>query len=230
MVRTMSSDACQTTRLELGTYLFGALDASDRARVAAHLDGCPACRDELAGLAPLAGVLARIPDEALIADAPAEPGRAERLLAEIARMRRRRRYVAAGLAAACVVAAGGFVGARDIVSPAGGPSGIVIAGANASSHVSGRATLIATPEGTSVVVGVTGVRPGTRCQLIVIGRNGRREIAATWQANYEGMATVTGASALTPGQIRELVVAAHPGQALVVLAPARPATRAAGAA
>jgi hypothetical protein len=65
--------------------------------------------------------------------------------------------------------------------------------------------------------------------LIVIGRDGRREIAATWQANYEGMASVTGASALTPGQIRELVVAAHPGRALVVLAPAGPASRAAGA-
>jgi hypothetical protein len=83
--------------------------------------------------------------------------------------------------------------------------------------VSGRATLLATPEGTTVEVGVTGVRPGTRCQLVVLGLDGRREVAATWRANYEGTATVTGASALTPGQIRELIVAAQPGTPLVVM-------------
>jgi hypothetical protein len=213
----MRSDACQPMRLELGAYLFGALDASERARIAAHLDSCPDCRDELAGLAPLPGLLARIPDEDLVTETPDRPGNAELLLGDIARMRRRRRLVAAGLAAACVAVAGGVVGAHDILSGSRGPSGVVIAGANASSHVSGRATLLATPEGTTVEVGVTGVRPGTRCQLVVLGLDGRREVAATWRANYEGTATVTGASALTPGQIRELIVAAQPGTPLVVM-------------
>jgi hypothetical protein len=204
-------------RLELGAYLLGALDAADRARVAAHLEACSECRDDLAELAPLPGLLARIPGEDLLAGATESPGNAERLLAQIARIRRRRRRVVASLAGACAAVAVGIVGTQAVLQRSAGPRGIVVAAANASSHVSGRATLLATPEGTTVEAAITGVRPGTRCQLIVLGLDGRREIAATWQANYEGMATVTGASALTPGQIRELVVSAQPGSALLVI-------------
>jgi hypothetical protein len=218
----MGSDRCRATRLELGAYLLGALDGSDRARIAAHLATCAECRDDLAGFAPLPGLLARIPREDLTGDATSHPGNAELLLAQIARLRRRRRRAAAGLVAACAAVAVGIFGAQQILRGAAGPHGVVVAAANASSHVAGRATLLATPEGTTVVVGITGVHPGTRCQLIVLGFDGRREIAATWQANYQGTATVTGASALAPGQIRELVVAANAGDPLLVFARALP--------
>jgi len=213
---TMGRDPCLATRLELGAYLLGALDGSDRARVAVHLATCPACRDDLAGLAPLPGLLARIHHDEPVTDATSHPGNAELLLAQIARIRRRRRGMAAGVAAACAAVALGIFGAQQVLRGTVGPHSVVVAVTNPSSHVSGRATLLATSTGTSVVVGITGVPAETRCQLIVRGLDGRREIAATWQANYEGTATVTGASALTPGQIRDLVVADNGGRPLLV--------------
>jgi len=216
-------------RLELGAYVMGALDGSDRARIAAHLATCPDCRDDLAGLAPLPGLLARIPRDDLIADAANHSANAELLVEQIARIRRRRRRLVAGLAAACAALAVGIFGAQQVLRSTVGHRRLAVAATNPSSHVSGRATLLATSEGTTLEVGVSGVQRGTRCQLIVLGRDGRREIAATWQANYDASATVTGASSLTPGQIRELVVAADAGQPLLVLTPAGPSVASARA-
>jgi putative zinc finger protein len=60
---------CQTA-VSLGVYVLGAADTSERLRVEAHLPGCAACRAELARLAPLPGLLARIPPDLR----PASPG------------------------------------------------------------------------------------------------------------------------------------------------------------
>ena len=56
-----SSGDCADVRLQLGVYVFGAITPADRAIVVWHLDGCPHCRDELAGLAGLPGLLLRPP-------------------------------------------------------------------------------------------------------------------------------------------------------------------------
>src|SRR6266480_507795 len=53
---------CQTA-VSLGVYVLGAADTSERLRVEAHLPGCAACRSELARLAPLPGLLARVPPD-----------------------------------------------------------------------------------------------------------------------------------------------------------------------
>jgi len=53
---------CQTA-VSLGVYVLGAADTSERLRVEAHLPGCAACRAELARLAPLPGLLARVPPD-----------------------------------------------------------------------------------------------------------------------------------------------------------------------
>jgi len=49
------------TSLFLGVYLLGAADASERLLVETHLPGCAECREELGRLAPLPGLLARLP-------------------------------------------------------------------------------------------------------------------------------------------------------------------------
>lgn len=54
---------CTEARAALGSYVLGALDPGERSRLEAHLEGCPACRDELAGLAGLPALLGRV-DEA----------------------------------------------------------------------------------------------------------------------------------------------------------------------
>jgi len=66
---------CAEARLSLGVYVLGAIDPAERALVDAHLATCRDCRDELAGLAGLPALLARVSTEEAIAlaeDGPAE--------------------------------------------------------------------------------------------------------------------------------------------------------------
>jgi hypothetical protein len=60
---------CQTM-MSLGVYVLGAADAEESRQVRAHLQGCPACRAELALLMPLPGLLARAPEDTLAAEPP----------------------------------------------------------------------------------------------------------------------------------------------------------------
>jgi anti-sigma factor RsiW len=52
--------ACGEIRLELGVYVLGAIEATDRSAVDAHLARCADCRDELAELAGLPRLLSRV--------------------------------------------------------------------------------------------------------------------------------------------------------------------------
>src|SRR5260370_41124406 len=55
---------CPEARLSLGVYVLGAIDPAERGLVDTHLLTCRDCRDELAGLAGLPALLARVnPDE-----------------------------------------------------------------------------------------------------------------------------------------------------------------------
>ena len=51
---------CADTRQALGVYVLGAIDPAERALVDAHVAGCTECRDELAALAGLPALLARV--------------------------------------------------------------------------------------------------------------------------------------------------------------------------
>lgn len=68
---------CSGARLSLGVYVLGAIDPAERTLVDSHLATCRDCRDELAGLAGLPALLARVGTEeaiALSADEPAPLG------------------------------------------------------------------------------------------------------------------------------------------------------------
>ncbi len=72
---------CPEARISLGVYVLGAIDPAERALVDAHLATCRDCRDELAGLAGLPALLARVSTEEAIALAATDgplPGRATR--------------------------------------------------------------------------------------------------------------------------------------------------------
>ena len=55
---------CAAIRPELGVYVTGAIGPADRAALVRHLASCERCRDELAGLAALPGLLRRLPARA----------------------------------------------------------------------------------------------------------------------------------------------------------------------
>jgi predicted anti-sigma-YlaC factor YlaD len=52
--------ACAEIRLELGVYLVGAIGAADRSAVHSHLASCADCRNVVAELAGLPGLLHRV--------------------------------------------------------------------------------------------------------------------------------------------------------------------------
>ncbi|GGO29213.1 hypothetical protein GCM10010116_58510 [Microbispora rosea subsp. aerata] len=54
---------CEEVRISLGAHVLGALDAEETAEVEAHLEGCAACRAELAELSGLPPLLARVTAE-----------------------------------------------------------------------------------------------------------------------------------------------------------------------
>ena len=110
-----STDTCAQIRPELGVYVLGAISPSDRLRVGRHLETCKRCRAEVAGLADLPGLLARLPPGtiarlAAVSDAephdPATPAvHIEALARQMTRQRRRRLMLITGALAAAAAAA-----------------------------------------------------------------------------------------------------------------------------
>jgi anti-sigma factor RsiW len=137
---------CTEARLSLGVYVLGAIDPAERALVDAHLMTCQECRDELAGLAGLPALLARVnPDEisricaddavgsdAVGSSVPAAvaigvrpgtdtedrpPGELIGTVLDLAEARRRRgRWRLAAAAAAVVAISGGLAGGLSSIS------------------------------------------------------------------------------------------------------------------
>jgi len=208
--RTPRAMDCPEARISLGVYVLGAIDPAERALVDAHLATCRDCRDELAGLAGLPALLARVSTEEAIALAATEgpfPGAAgdaaeppRELLATVldltAARRRRRRWREAGLgvAAALIVAVGVVGGLRLGSSPApltnvatgqsalyNGPADGPMATVTGKSGVMA-ATVSYSPMGwgTQVDVKVSGIPVGTNCQLWAIDANGNRFLAGNW--------------------------------------------------
>jgi predicted lipoprotein with Yx(FWY)xxD motif len=113
-----STGECAGIRPQLGVYVTGAIAPADRAVVVRHLASCGRCRDELAGLAALPGLLRRLPARPaapLPGEGAGAPGReaGEALLGRVlrriaARRSRRRRALAAAAAVLAVAAATGW--------------------------------------------------------------------------------------------------------------------------
>src|SRR4051812_1977055 len=106
---------CIDATISLGAYVVGALDHTERAELEVHLAGCPMCRDELAELAPLPGLLSRLTVDEVLAGPPtldssdADGAMLDRLLAAAARERRRAtrtRWLAAAAAGGGLAGAG----------------------------------------------------------------------------------------------------------------------------
>ncbi|MFF5172736.1 anti-sigma factor family protein [Micromonospora sp. NPDC000089] len=115
-----------------GAYVLGALSPADRAAYERHLAGCPACREAVAEIAVLPGLLGRLDPAALdeLLPPPPDPTRLPVLLDAARDHRRRersatrRRYALTALAAAVLAVLLG-VGTAGVLRPVapGGPPG-----------------------------------------------------------------------------------------------------------
>ena len=208
-------------REQLGAYALGALEPRERAEVDAHLRECPACREELARLATLPGLLARLsPDEATDPDLPADVG--ERALATLSARRqarrRRRRVWVTGLAAAAaaVLVALGLVVATGGDDPGRVPLRIQPVATDAGA-VAGTAWADGRDWGTAIGVDLRRLPERSAYELTAVGHDGHREVAATWAPTEDGSARVQGSCAILPADMAGYEVTAD-GEVLVRLA------------
>jgi hypothetical protein len=187
-----SAPACREMRQLLGVYVVGAIDPAERTAVDEHLGQCPACRDELAGLAGLPAMLSRVPAADLERLSLAPSGLPEMgeppaellnsLLRRVSARRRSRMWRGVtAVAAAAVVAAGAAAGVSQLTRPAAQMApGEVSTGANAGTGAAAVVDYSATPwHSTAMRVEVSGISPGTTCQFFAVSKNGRT-YAGTW--------------------------------------------------
>jgi len=198
------------TRMLIGAYVLGGLSETDRRTLEAHLPACDECRDELARSAPLTGLLRR---GALTVERPAlnhvPPGRPAR---------RRHRFLLVAAALLVVVALG--VGLLLRPGPRHQPDGPTVAFSAATGYaVSGRATLVARPWGTSVRIALANLPAQGLFTLRVASADGRTDPACTWAATPTATAAVTGGTSLHVAKIHTITVVDEQGH---ILATARP--------
>jgi len=221
----------------LGAYALGALEAADRAQVEAHLPFCSACRDQLASIAGLPGLLSHLRSEDLdVADATANgsqdsalmtPGAdlLRRTLHELAGQQRRRRIrtrVLSAAAASVLVLAVGAGIATTPSTPNAPHQGAftTLAVTDPSSHAAAIFELHPQPWGTAVTLRLQHIPAGTHCRLITIDRHGQQQTISSWQADYEGGASITAASDLTPTDIATLHITTATGHTIISAATA----------
>jgi len=207
--------SCADARISLGCYVLGALDHRERAEVEAHLAGCPMCRDELAELAPLPGLLGRLSaDEALSGPPPVDDAMLDRLLAAAARDRRtsgRRRILAA--AAAVVVLAGGTAAGVAGWRASQETHWQRVSATSAGVHMSVDLEPVST--GTTLQLWLRGVDRGERCRLIAVSDTGERDVAGSWEVSYGGTATIKGTTSIPRSHLSRLEIRTYSGRTLV---------------
>jgi predicted anti-sigma-YlaC factor YlaD len=207
--------SCADATVGLGVYVVGALDHTERTEIEAHLAICPACRDELAALAPLPGLMSRLSVEEVEAGPPpVDDAMLDRLLGAADRERRsdtRRRWIA--VAASVVLLAGGTVGAVSAWEATHGNEWPRYEAQRGQVHLN--VTVSDDEGGTKLEMALWGVAPEQRCSIIAVSRTGRSEVAGWWEATYAGTAKITGSTSIARAELTELRVVTDKGTTLL---------------
>ena len=222
---------CADARPSLGVYVLGAIEPAERSLVDAHLMTCRDCRDELAGLAGLPALLARVnPDEIsrICADDTVRTGTEDRPpeeligtvldLAEARRRRTRWRFLAS--AAAVVVIAGGLFGGLASIGTSTQVVKVPVADGpvnwetvQATSKISQATASVSYAHqqwGEAFKVLADRIPIGTTCQLWVVHPDGTRTQVASWTtARDEGTVWYEGSMASTAGTISSFQITAN---------------------
>ncbi|MFI0350695.1 anti-sigma factor family protein [Actinomadura sp. 9N407] len=200
---------CGEMRIALGVYVLGAIEPGERTRLDSHLDGCPACRDELAGLAGLPALLGRVTERQIEQMAGPPPELLDSLLTRAAQKRRRlpilRRPPSAGrlwwapaaLAACALLLVGVLAGAlltsvkdEPVAVPVtpSSPSITTSPGAEriraADAGVKGEIVLYRKKWGTKIELYLAGAPYGGTCRFFAVARDGQRDMLGSWHVAY----------------------------------------------
>jgi hypothetical protein len=193
---------CSVRAEDLGPYLLGQLDPEEAALVAAAVDSCACCAEEVRRLRPvvvaLAGGAPGLDDAAVRAPAPA----LDRALASVhdARAAHRRRVLnRVGLAAAALVLV--IATAVGAVVIAGGDDrssdrDVTLVGQGAAG---GSVVLSPRDWGSELVLDVRGLAPGKAYGAWLADESGKRVPAGTFRPASDGSARLNLGASLRPG-------------------------------
>lgn len=214
--------ACLEIKYELGAYVLGALDDADRRRVHEHLVECAECRAEADSFAGLTAQLAMVNEEQVRQAAEPPPDLLDRTLARVAsgRRRGRRRLLLAATAASVALGLGVGVGWSLLDLDRSAPPVVAPPTTSASESSAGIAATVAMEPrgwGTALKVRMTGVPVNTRCRLVAVGDDGRRDVAASWEISYPGTARFEGATAIPSDRLKQLEIVTTDGRTLLTV-------------
>lgn len=208
------SEPCTEWRGALAASALGQSGEAQQLALAAHVEGCKACRNELSELQELARALPAADPDHLGDAPPLPPALGEIILARVGderrATRRRRRLVVlpAGLVAAAVIvvvmvlASSGGVAARRVVLS--GTSSVV-----ASASLEGR------PWGTEIRLEAEGLAPGQVQNVWLERADGSRVPAGTFTAVEGRQVHVTLAAALGRDKARAVGISGPDGSTVV---------------
>jgi anti-sigma-K factor RskA len=225
---------------QLTAYVLGVLGEQEVRAVDEHIASCDRCRGELGELREMEQALGEVPPEAFI-DGPPEGG--DLLLQRTLRQARteragrdRRRLAANGAiaaAAAAVLLVGGVLigqsggnGRSPVALPATtppvstAPSGVKVASAT-DSGTGATMTVQVTPAAKWVRVNasVSGIPAGERCRLVIVAKDGSREVAGGWVVGSDHGhgrgANLDGSAAIAPDDVASVVVENDAGKKYV---------------
>ncbi|WP_406637155.1 anti-sigma factor family protein [Amycolatopsis sp. WGS_07] len=211
--------------VDLAGYLSGQLSSGERRDVEAHLDGCERCRAEAASLREVQSFLGELPPEALLDGPPVGADLVMRRTVDRVRAESRARagrgrwmaVAAAVVVAAAAVGVGVLVGRSSsgpaVAVPTAPPSASAVPGTKVVSGASGQARLTANivPQAGWVRVdgSVTGIPAGEKCLLVVLGKDGQRQVAGGWMVSERAArdgANLYGTAVVDPAQVTAVVI------------------------
>jgi hypothetical protein len=243
----MSGLDCNSLKFTLPAHALGGLDTAEKDEVGRHLASCPACRAEEQGIADLVSLLGALTTaEAavshLLTGTDTEPAADAAPVAQAAHESAtghaswwawgRGRGLRVLVVAAAIVAtvAGGLAvygrPTRSVPSAAAAlriPAGAVDErNVSASDGATGtKAVIQAVPQGWGTWVQLTLTRQTVlqpeMCQLVVVGRDGQRQVAATWEAAHNGTFTIPGSAGMSPDQVAHYEVDTLDGRRLIAV-------------
>jgi hypothetical protein len=179
----MATEPCDERREAIGALVIGELDAIDEAGLRAHARECEGCRREIESLEPVGVLLQRADPDRVGVETTPPLGLAQRLAQRLGAERRRRRRRRAGLALAAAAAT--CAAAIAIVIPGGDePPSRMVAFDTGDPRIALTASLAPQPWGTEVTVAVRGIEEGTRCRVVLISGDRRREPAGSFVYRY----------------------------------------------
>ncbi|SMD02695.1 anti-sigma factor family protein [Lentzea albidocapillata] len=195
--------SCQHT-VDVGAYLFGSLDLSERAAFERHLGGCDCCQAEMLRLAPLPGLLGRLTLEDVenLDEIPSCPPRPDH---------RRRVVLVCAAVLVTLALAGGILFLQAPPPP-------TWAAENPGTGVNGEVSMIQKSWGTEMWFKLEEVKPGARCKVIVFDRQGQREVGGWWGSDHAPDERIPGSTSFRVDQIDRLEVSDESGL-LVTLRP-----------